>query len=61
MQQEFMYRRVSTDSPDSHTLEQQEIACRNTCEANGIIIVEVFREAGNTEPGISPAENTQEK
>jgi DNA invertase Pin-like site-specific DNA recombinase len=61
MQQEFMYRRVSTDSLDSHTLEQQETQCRNACEANGLIIVDVFRETGNSEPGTSPAEHREEK
>ncbi|QBD75206.1 hypothetical protein EPA93_04030 [Ktedonosporobacter rubrisoli] len=64
MLQEFMYRRASTESADRHTLEQQETACRNYCETNGLTLVDIFRETGKgtqQEPGTSPAEHREEK
>lgn len=66
MRQAFMYRRESQDSADGHALEQQEIACRNYCKANGLNLVDVFRETGNgtgtqQEPGIAPIEYREEK
>lgn len=61
MAQEFIYRCISTDSTNIHTLKQQETACRNYCQANSLTVVEVLREAQDGEPGTPPVEHREEK